>query len=100
MVSIKKIVFITTTAFMMLIFSNILIKNKSHDLKNEMLCSDYKPPDPFKTALTNIMKDFGKHECDNANDLKLKSKGNDLVEVSAYKLNFVDLIGIKTKNDA
>ena len=89
------------TEFLQEIISNNNQKTILHQaLESEMLCSDYKPPDPFKTALTNLMKDFGKHECNNANDLKLKSKGNDLVEVSAYKLNFVDLIGIKMKKDA
>ena len=70
-----------------------------HALQSEMMCSDYKP-NPFDPALINLMKDFGKHECHNTNELKLTSKGNDLVEVSAYKLNFVNSMGIKVKNDA
>ena len=87
------------TEFLQDIISNNNQQTILHQaFKMEMLCSDYKP-DPFKPALTNLMKNFGKHECNNLNDLKLKSKGNDLVEVSAYKLNFVDLIGIKMKND-
>ena len=74
------------------------LDEESKGVGSEMLCSEIEH-NPVDSTLKNLMKDFGEHECHGPNGLSLTSKGNNLVEVSAYQLNFVNLIAIQKKGD-
>ncbi|XP_066913439.1 uncharacterized protein [Clytia hemisphaerica] len=63
------------------------IRNKPKIVSGDIQCKNLKI-NPFADEMMNLMKDFGKHECDPPNELTTERKGSTL-SVTAYKLNFI-----------